>query len=137
MNYKKTLVNLDKVLGIRNTVKIKKKVAKPSKPNPEPSKEAPKPYWNYAEVVNGRCAMLGQVLGPYVYATKGLTLYDQIVHYPLATVSLAGVLWAYIAGMSMVGGQFYNPKGTLENIELGLGQGCMLLWLWDLFKAFN
>ena len=134
MSIRKTLVNLDKVLGTKPklpsyTTKIRKK---PKKPEPEPVITVPKidkTYWELAEVVNGRMATLGQGIAPYIYYTKGLTLVDQVTMYTEPALILSIIFGAYITLTSYMTFPLYDKNGRVENVELLIGQSSMLLWI--------
>lgn len=144
---KVTIANLDRVLGVpapscpihpgkppKDT--NGKAVVKPGKPKPKPKDTKPiASHWHVAEIINARCSMAGQLLGPAVSSETGLTTVEQLQQYPLPCLTLAAATCLYFGMITSLTMPFYNPKGLPEQIEIGLGQVAMFLSLLAFIEA--
>jgi hypothetical protein len=131
MKITQTIRNLDKVLGTKpETTEVKPRVAsKPPRKRPERPVIQQKHLDRlaFAEVVNARAAITGQMIGPLVFSETGMPLVEQIRH--PECVLLVSVWCAYIALSSRLAWDFYNPNGIFEKVEMACGQISMLLFL--------
>lgn len=128
--HRRTLRNLDRVLG--TSKESKPRLPRPRPPKPQrpgrPQRPKPSPHWARAEVVNARLATAGQLVGPLVYADTGLDLAHQLERPEcwalIATTTL------YVALASRITRELYDAESPAAQLELGFGQASMLLWVW-------
>jgi hypothetical protein len=137
MKIVQTIRNLDKVLG--TIPETKSKVSKPRPPPAQPArplvKEKHMDMMTFAEVVNARAAITGQIIGPLVFMETGMPLTEQVSHPECAL--LVSVWCLYIAMSSRLTWDFYNQRGIFETVEISCGQISMLLFMYYLFQIVD
>jgi len=145
MNLLKTINNLDKVLGhkssqINNNDKVlghKSSQIKPLKLNKvlghKSSQIKPNDkldYLSYADIVNGRCAIVGRFAAPIIYELTGQNLITQITVDPVDfSIKFIGTV-GLISIISMLTFSQYDDKNIPEVIEDGIGKFFMINWLY-------
>lgn len=121
---KKTLKNLDRVLGIRSkTLKLRKKIVKP-----KVVKDS-KLTADYFEKLSGRCALSGLYIGKAMYIYTGQDIIHQLVDNPLTSSSL---IVTDIGLMSILTAIIYKETDYNNMIDLWqmvLYRFVMLKWL--------
>lgn len=121
---KKTLKNLDRVLGIRSkTLKIRKRLVKPI------VVESSKFTADYFEKLSGRCALSGLYIGKALYIYTNQDIIHQLVDNPLVSSSL---LVTDVTLMSMITSMIYKEtdyNNMFELCQMVLYRFVMLKWL--------
>jgi hypothetical protein len=79
--------------------------------------------------------MAGQILGPAIASETGLSLVEQLQQFPLPCLTLVAAVCLYFGMITSLTMPFYNPKGLPEQIEIGLGQVAMFLFLLAFIEA--
>ena len=135
----KTIKNLDAVLGVKPLPPFQqsqqpKVVKQPVKAVTIPQKlELPKlDYFKFAEVVNGRCATLGLLLGRINYIQTGHDMYTQITTYPLENFMLMLGNAMIISTISLYTFEKRDDKNIAEEFEQITGNFFMINWLINL-----
>ena len=122
---KKTLKNLDRVLGIRSkTVKLRKKVK-----SVVVLKKTSKLTLDYFEKLSGRCALSGLYIGKALYLYTGQDIIHQLVDNPLVSSSL---IVTDVTLMSMITSMIYKEtdyNNMFELCQMVLYRFVMLKWL--------
>ena len=142
-NLIQTIKNLDSVLGVtplppfhqQPIVVRQATVAKqPAKAVKLPKKqEIPKlDYFKFAEVVNGRCATLGLLLGRINYIQTGHDMYTQVTTYPLENFMLMLGNAMIISTISLYTFEKRDDKNIAEEFEQITGNFFMINWLINL-----
>jgi hypothetical protein len=138
---KVTINHLERVLGLPPpSCPINPgKQGKPGKPKgtngkPKDTKPIAK-HWFLAEVINARCAMAGQLLGPAVASETGLNVVEQLQQHPAPCLTLVAAVCLYFGMITILTIPWYNPKGLPEQLEMGLGQMAMFLFLLAFIEA--
>ena len=135
----KTIKNLDAVLGVKPLPPLQQSqqptvVRQPVKAVTIPQKlELPKlDYFKFAEVVNGRCATLGLLLGRINYIQTGHDMYTQITTYPLENFMLMLGNAMIISTISLYTFEKRDDKNIAEEFEQITGNFFMINWLINL-----
>jgi len=119
-NLVQTIKNLDAVLGVKPVVATtERKVVKP-----KPAKAVEKPkidYFKFAEVVNGRCAMFGTIIG-HQYT------HDDPVHNIMVMLGITMVM----SSITMYTFDKRDESAVPENLEQVTGNFNMLSWFINL-----
>lgn len=146
MNLLNTIKNLDLVLGVDNIktnekiVKVKPNISKIVKKSSNYTiKKTDKPfnYIQYAEIVNGRCAIAGQIEAYTKYKLSGLYLLDQITTDPTNfSIQFIGTV-ALISFISRMTIDKYDIKNLPENLEDVASKFVMMNWMFILFMINN
>jgi hypothetical protein len=128
---KNTIKNLDSVLGIKPLppqIKVVKVV-----PPPPPVKVD---YFKFAEVVNGRCATLGLVIGKFNYMNSGHDMYTQITTDPVQNfMALLGITMV-MSSITLYTFDKRDESEIPESLEQVTGNFNMLSWFINLVIMF-
>ena len=132
---KNTIKYLDLVLGIKPLPPQPLKVVKVVPPPPKI--EVPKvDYFKFAEVVNGRCATLGLVLGKFNYINSGHDMYTQITTDPVQNfMALLGITMV-MSSITLYTFDKRDESALPENLEQVTGNFNMLSWFINLIIMF-
>ena len=148
-NLIQTIKNLDAVLGVQPlppfqqqsqvvrqptvSKQLVKSVTIPQK------KDLPKlDYFKFAEVVNGRCATLGLLLGRINYIQTGHDMFTQVTTYPLENFMLMLGNSMLISTITLYTYEKRNDKNIAEEFEQITGNFFMINWLINLsILCFN
>jgi hypothetical protein len=124
---KNTIKNLDLVLGIK-PLPPKIKVVKTIPPPPPPKIEVPKvDYFKFAEVVNGRCATLGLVIGKFNYMNSEHVTPDPVQNF----MALLGITMV-MSSITLYTFDKRDESALPENLEQVTGNFNMLSWFINL-----
>ncbi len=135
MNLLNTINNLDKVLGNKNIIVPISKNQIINKKENYNNKLIKKPvnklnYLSYAEVVNGRCAIIGRFVTPIIYEINNKNLMHQItddsIDFSIKFIGTIGLI-SIISKMYFEKYDINNIPETLEDI---IGKFFMLNWLY-------
>jgi len=130
---KNTIKNLDSVLGIK-PLPPQIKVVKVVPPPPPPPVKVD--YFKFAEVVNGRCATLGLVIGKFNYMNSGHDMYTQITTDPVQNfMALLGITMV-MSSITLYTFDKRDESALPENLEQVTGNFNMLSWFINLVIMF-
>ena len=125
-----TLLNLDRVLGVKSpTVKIKRD-RKPLTPTPVMTPEQELNFADFVEKVNGRCAITGLYIGKAMFQFSGQDLVQQLTTDPVMAGVLVGSDFTLVTLLTLA---FYKPTDYDNLIEFGVKvmyRFAMLQWVW-------
>ena len=95
-------------------------------------------YLSYAEVVNGRCAIVGRFVTPIIYEINNKNLITQITNDPIDfSIKYIGII-GIISIISKINIENYNKEYILEYLEDTFGKFFMMNWLYIiLLNIFN
>ena len=137
-NLNKTIKNLDLVLGIKpltyqETPKIPKK---PPTANQQQNNYSfritDQDYFKFAELVNGRCATLGLVMGKVNYTMTESNMYTQLTTDPVQNIMLLLAITMVMSSVTMVTFDKRNEENVLEEFEQVILYLGMTSWLINL-----
>lgn len=127
---KVTIRNLERVLGLpAPSCPIDGGPKPPGKDTPKPVAKPVAKHWYVTELISARCAMAAQLLGPAVASETGLSVAEQLQQHPAPCLTLVAAVCLYFGMITSLTLPMYNPKGLPEQIEMGLGQVAMLLFV--------
>lgn len=130
---KNTIKNLDSVLGIKPLPPQIKVVKVVPPPLPPPVKVD---YFKFAEVVNGRCATLGLVIGKFNYMNSGHDMYTQITTDPVQNfMALLGITMV-MSSITLYTFDKRDESEIPESLEQVTGNFNMLSWFINLVIMF-
>lgn len=138
-NLNKTIKNLDLVLGIKpltyeETPRIPKQ---PPKANQQQQNNYSFPisdqdYFKFAELVNGRCATLGLVMGKVNYTMTESNMYTQLTTDPVQNIMLLLAITMVMSSVTLVTFDKRNEENVLEEFEQVILYLGMTSWLINL-----
>ena len=137
-NLNKTIKNLDLVLGIKpltyqETPKIPKQPPKAiQQQNNYSFPIADQDYFNFAELVNGRCATLGLVMGKVNYTMTESNMYTQLTTDPVQNIMLLLAITMVMSSVTLVTFDKRNEENVLEEFEQAILYLGMTSWLINL-----
>ena len=142
-NLIKTIKNLDAVLGVQPLPPFQQQpivvrqatVAKQPAKAVKLSKKQEIPtinYFKFAEVVNGRCATLGLLLGRINYIQTGHDMFTQVTTYPLENFMLMLGNSMIISTITLYTYEKRDDKNIAEEFEEITGNFFMINWLINL-----
>ena len=129
-----TIKNLNKVLGIED-LKLLPPPARNHIVLKQPAVEQ-LDYFKFVETVNGRCAIVGNIVGRALFKFSGESLGEQLLTNPDDTVFLFTTVTFTVIFVSMMTVDKYKPASQLAQFEMFAGRWFMMGWLFILFRSF-
>jgi len=148
-NLIQTIKNLDAVLGVQPLPPFhqQSQVVRQPTVSKQPVKSVTIPrkkdlpkldYFKFAEVVNGRCATLGLLLGRINYIQTGHDMFTQVTTYPLENFMLMLGNSMLISTITLYTYEKRDDKNIAEEFEQITGNFFMINWLINLsILCFN
>ena len=142
-NLIQTIKNLDAVLGVQPLPPFQQQSQVVRQPTVSKQlvksvtilqkKDLPKlDYFKFAEVVNGRCATLGLLLGRINYIQTGHDMFTQVTTYPLENFMLMLGNSMLISTITLYTYEKRNENNIAEEFEQITGNFFMINWLMNL-----
>jgi hypothetical protein len=137
-NLNKTIKNLDLVLGIKpltyeQTPRIPKQPPTAKKQQNNYSFPiSDQGYFKFAELVNGRCATLGLVMGKVNYTMTESNMYTQLTTDPVQNIMLLLAITMVMSSVTLVTFDKRNEENVLEEFEQVILYLGMTSWLINL-----
>ena len=137
-NLNKTIKNLDSVLGIKPLTYEEPPRIPKQPPNANQQQNnysfpiSDQDYFKFAELVNGRCATLGLVMGKVNYTMTESNMYTQLTMDPVQNIMLLLAITMVMSSVTLVTFDKRNEENVLEEFEQVILYLGMTSWLINL-----